>query len=113
MHLRLICIRKTGWICLLAVLFTGCIQGQDITGDWQGTLHPPQGNQLRIVLRVKRDTNQALNARLYSIDQGPEAMRVDSITVEGSTVKFALGMIQGSYEGKLGVGTNSMTGTWT
>jgi pimeloyl-ACP methyl ester carboxylesterase len=107
------CKQIMGGICLLPFLFTGCLLGQDITGDWQGTLHPPQGNQLRIVLRVKRDTHQALQARLYSIDQGPEAMRVDSITVEGSTVKFAIGMIQGAYEGTLGVGINSMTGTWT
>ena len=106
MNLGLMCKQKMKWICLLAVLFSGPLWGQDITGDWQGTLHPPQGNQLRIVLRVKRDMNQALQAKLFSIDQGPEAMRVDSISVADSTVKFALGMIQGSYEGKLDVGTD-------
>jgi pimeloyl-ACP methyl ester carboxylesterase len=38
---------------------------------------------------------------------------VDSITVQDSTVKFVVGMLQLSYEGKLSPDGNSITGTWT
>jgi pimeloyl-ACP methyl ester carboxylesterase len=38
---------------------------------------------------------------------------VDSITAHDSTVKFIVGMLQLSYEGKLGSDGNTITGTWT
>ncbi len=105
--------RKTRWVYLFAILFAVTLHAQDITGNWQGTLSPPQGSPLRIVLQVTRDASQALKAKLYSIDQGPEGNRIDSITMQDSTVKFELGMIHGSYVGKLSPDSNSITGTWT
>jgi pimeloyl-ACP methyl ester carboxylesterase len=105
--------RKTLWVYVLAILFAGCYHAQDITGNWQGTITPPQGRPLRIVLRVTRDDSGALKALIYSIDQGPQGDRADSITMQDSTVKFVVGMIQLSYEGKLSADGNSITGTWT
>ncbi len=105
--------RKTLCVYLLAIVFASTLHAQDVTGNWQGTISPPQGSPLPLVLQVTRDAGQALKAKLYSIDQGPEAIRVDSITVHDSTVKFVIGMIQGSYEGKLSPGGNSIAGTWT
>jgi pimeloyl-ACP methyl ester carboxylesterase len=105
--------RKALWVYVLAILFAGCHDAQDITGNWQGTITPPQGKPLRIVLRVTRDDSGALKALIYSIDQGPQGDRADSITMQDSTVKFVVGMIQLSYEGKLSADGNSITGTWT
>ena len=107
--------RKTLWVCVLATLFAGRLQAhaQDIIGNWQGTLTPPQGKPLRIVLQVTRDDSGALKAKDYSIDQSPEGFTADSITVQDSTVKFALTVFHGSYEGKLSADGNSITGTWT
>jgi non-heme chloroperoxidase len=104
---------KALWMCVLAIVIAGCLRAQDITGNWQGTMTPPQGKPLRIVLRFLRDESGALKARIYSIDQGPEGDWVDSITVQDSTVKFVVGMIQLSYEGKLSPDGNVITGTWT
>jgi non-heme chloroperoxidase len=103
----------TLWVYVLAILFAGRLHAQDITGNWQGTITPPQGKPLRIVLRVTRDDSGALKALIYSIDQGPQGDRADSITMQDSTVKFVVGMIQLSYEGKLSADGNSITGTWT
>ena len=105
--------RKTHWVYLLIVLCAGTVHAQDIVGTWQGTLASTQGSPLRIVLQVTRDENRALQAKIYSIDQGPEGNRVDSITLQESTVKFVLDMIQGSYEGKLSLDGQSIAGTWT
>jgi non-heme chloroperoxidase len=105
--------RTTLWVYVLAVLFAGSLHAQDITGNWQGTITPPQGKPLRIVLRVTHDDSGALKALIYSIDQGPQGDRADSITMQDSTVKFVVGMIQLSYEGKLSADGNSITGTWT
>ncbi|MFZ0319519.1 MAG: hypothetical protein WAL56_10375, partial [Candidatus Sulfotelmatobacter sp.] len=72
--------RKTLWVYVLAILFAGSLNAQDITGTWQGTITSPQGKPHRIVLQVIHDDGGALKARIYSIDQGPEGDWVDSIT---------------------------------
>jgi len=104
--------RKTLWVYVLAILFAGSLHAQDIIGNWQGTLTPPQGRPLRIVLQFTRDDNDALKATMYSIDQDPGGAPVGSITVQDSTVKFVLRPGEASYEGKLSADGNSITGTW-
>lgn len=104
--------RKTLWVYVFAILFGGCHHVQDITGNWQGTLIIPQGRPLRIVLQFTRDKGGARKATFYSIDQGPEGYRADSITMQDPTVKFVLRFVQASYEGKLSADGNSITGTW-
>lgn len=113
MRLRLELNRKTLWVHALTFLFAGSFHAQDITGNWQGTLVIPQGKPPRCVLQVTRGDSGALKALMYSIDQGTERNRVDSIMVRNSTVKFVLSMLQASYEGKLSADGNSITGTWT
>jgi len=115
--------RSIVWVCVLVVLFAGNLRAQEITGSWQGTLTPAQGRALRIILQVIRDDSGrgdsghddsgALKARIYSIDQGTVGNWADSISVQGSTVKFVVGMFQLSYEGKLSSDGNSITGTLT
>ena len=83
----------------------------DLTGTWQGTLHA--GKDLRTVLKVTKDNSGHLKATLSSIDQGPGAMPVTSITLDGSTVKYSIITIDGSYRGNLSPDGNTVTGTWT
>ena len=102
---------KTLWVCVLSILFAGSLHAQDIPGNWQGTLILPQGRQVRLVLQATRDDTNALTAMFYSIGQDPGGSRVDSITVQDFTVKFAL--YGGAfYEGKLSADGNSITGAW-
>ena len=105
--------RKKLWLYLLAILCAATLNAQDIAGNWQGTINPPQGNPLRIVLQVTHDDTGALKGRIYSIDQGPIGDWADSITVQHSKVKFVIGMLQLSYQGNLNPDGNSITGTWT
>jgi hypothetical protein len=113
MRLRLELNRKTLWVYVLAILFAGSLHAQDITGDWQGTITSPQGKPVRMVLKVTHDDSGVLKARIYSIDQGPTGDWADFITLRDSTVKFVVGMIQLSYEGKLSPDGTTITGTWT
>jgi pimeloyl-ACP methyl ester carboxylesterase len=112
MKLRLDLNRKTLWVYVFAILFAGCHHAQDITGNWQGTLIVPHGTPLRIVLQFTRDDSGTLKATFYSIDQGSEGYRADSITMQDPTVKFGLIFVQGTYEGKLSADGNSITGKW-
>lgn len=84
---------------------------KDIAGIWQGTLHA--GKDLRTVLTVVKADDGALKATLYSIDQGGQGIPVTSITLQGSTVKYSITMIDGSFEGKLSPDGGSINGTWT
>jgi uncharacterized protein (TIGR03435 family) len=82
----------------------------DVTGTWQGTLHAQR--DLRTVLKISKD-NGLWKAQLYSIDQGAGSIPTSSFTVQGSTVKYAIMAIDGTYEGKLSADGNTITGTWT
>ena len=100
------------WIFALAVLSAGSLYAQNLAGDWQGTLQA--GKQtLRTVVKISKADNGSYSAMLYSIDQGPEGMVVDSISLQDSTLKFAISKIHGSYEGKLSADGASISGIWT
>jgi non-heme chloroperoxidase len=104
---------KTLCACGLAIFLAGCRPPvHDISGNWQGTITPPQGKPLRMVLQVLHDDSGALKARIYSIDQGPTGDWADSFSVQDSTVKFVVGMVGLSYEGKLSSNGDTITGSW-
>ena len=81
----------------------------DISGSWQGTLQAQRA--LRLVLQIVK-ADKGYTAKFYSIDQGGGATTVSSVESDGSTVKIAVDMIGGSFEGTLSADGNTMTGTW-
>lgn len=89
----------------------------DMAGVWQGTLSwPANGNQpagsLRIVLKVAKG-DKGWTALNYSIDQNPRPMSTTGVTLEGSTFKFAVPSVNGTYEGEVSADGNTIAGTWT
>jgi uncharacterized protein (TIGR03435 family) len=84
---------------------------KDLADTWQGTLHA--GRDLRIVVKITKDDKGAYKAAFYSIDQGGQPMNADSITMDGSTVKMALKMIGGTFEGKLSGDGKTIDGSWS
>ena len=101
-------------LCIVALtaLIGGSLRAQDITGTWQGSLTPPSGKELRIVLQFSKDDGK-LKAIMYSIDQGAQPIKASSVTLDGSALKCTVDMIGGSYEGKLSADGKSIAGTWT
>ncbi len=84
---------------------------QSLADTWQGTLHA--GRDLRTVVKISKADDGGYKAVFYSIDQGGDGLPVTKITLEGSTVKMTLTMINGSYEGKLSSDGKTITGTWS
>jgi uncharacterized protein (TIGR03435 family) len=82
----------------------------DIAGDWQGTL--PAGKSLRIILKITK-TDKGWSAKMYSIDQASQAINASSVTLDGSTFKYSVALIGGSYEGTLSADGNTIVGSWT
>ena len=99
------------WIVVLATLSVSGLCAQDIAGTWQGTLPADKG--LRVVLEVSKSDKGGWNAMMYSIDQGPDGIDVTSITLQGSTLKFSIDPIHGSYQGEVSADNNSISGTWS
>jgi len=98
------------WIIAFALLSGGTLLAQDITGNWQGTLHA--GADLRVVIKISKVDGGGLNAVLYSIDQGGQPVPA-TVARQGPTVKISVPAIGGAYEGKLDSDGNLIVGTWT
>jgi len=99
------------WFISLTILAGASTQAQDLAGTWQGTLQAGKG--LRTVLKITKADKGGWSAMFYSIDQGPDGMAIPFISLQESTVKFAIPVINGTYEGKLSSDGTSITGTWT
>jgi uncharacterized protein (TIGR03435 family) len=84
----------------------------DISGDWQGTLEPPQGKALRLILRITKSDNR-WSAKFYSIDQPGQAINVTSVKFDGSSIICDVTQIGGTYEGKLSADGNTLAGSFT
>jgi uncharacterized protein (TIGR03435 family) len=113
-----------GWLTVAAVVLFGLVDAAQsraqtptdnktpsIADTWQGTLHA--GKDLRTVVKISKADDGGYKAVFYSIDQGGDGLTVSKITLDGTTVKMALTMIGGSYEGKLSPDGKTITGTWT
>jgi non-heme chloroperoxidase len=91
------------------------LSAQDLTGDWQGTLGDAP-RQLRTILHIEKGDGAAWKATLASIDQSPDwgtAIPVDAVTMQGTSVKFTVAAIRGTYDGTLAADGNSIAGTWS
>src|SRR5450631_3029580 len=108
-------VKKILWIIALAVLLGGAsfsqLSAQSITGTWQGALKTgPQ--ESRIVVKISTTDKDKLAAVTYAIDQGAQPIPVSAFTRNGSTVKWIIAAIGGSYEGRVSGDGNSIEGIW-
>src|SRR6476646_692952 len=102
------------WMATLLLMLSQLVSPQDLKGDWQGTLSVGP-RQLRLILRVDK-ASDTWKATLASIDQSPDwgaGTPVDSLTVSGTSVKFAVAALRGTYDGTIAADGNSIEGSWT
>ncbi len=103
---------KAAFLYAAGFAFSMCtvLQGQTITGTWQGTLSAKQSQ--RIVLKfAKPDNNGSLRGSLTFIDRGPSGPPLLSVTFAPPDLSVTVADI--SYRGKLGPDGKSITGVWT
>jgi pimeloyl-ACP methyl ester carboxylesterase len=83
-----------------------------ILGILYWTLGPPR--QLRVILHIEKGDGSAWKATLASIDPDWGAgIPVDAVTTKGTSFKFAVAAIRGTYDGTLAADGNSIAGTWS
>ena len=84
----------------------------DIAGDWQGTVD--MGRSMRTVLRITKTPNPGWAAKMFLfVEQGAQPLNVNSITLDGSNLKFTIDVMGASYLGTLSTDGNSIVGTLT
>jgi fermentation-respiration switch protein FrsA (DUF1100 family) len=98
-------------ILIALVAAAGLARAQDITGDWQGTLHA--GADLHLVLHITKAADGTLKATLDSVDQGANGIPVSSISLKDSKLNLGIEAVHGTYEGKVSTDANTISGTWT
>jgi uncharacterized protein (TIGR03435 family) len=101
-------------LCMIvsAMAVAGVLHAQELAGAWQGTLQPPAGPALRIVMQLSQAADQTWQARMYSIDQGGQPINA-TVTLQGSALKIAIPAIGGTFEGRVSDDRNTIAGTFT
>lgn len=99
------------WLGALMALLALPTFGQDISGDWQGTIKAP-GGELRLIVKIGESASGGWKASLYSIDDSPNPVPVSAVTLLGSNLKLNIEALRGTYEGKISADGNVITGTW-
>ncbi len=79
---------------------------QDATtlkGDWSGVLDAGAA-KLKLILHFTPEADGTWRGTMDSPDQAANGLKIDTITVEGQTLKFTMRAIAASYEGTLNGG---------
>src|SRR5271163_4415930 len=99
-------------IALLLFATAGLASAQDVTGDFEGTLHAGAAD-LHLVLHITRTDAGALKATLDSVDQAANGIPVSSISFKDSKLSLGVDAVHGTYEGKVSTDGNTISGTWS
>lgn len=101
----------TRWLVLIVALWGVAVaQTPNVAGNWQGTLQA--GKELRIVFVIAGEGN-ALKATMHSIDQGTQGIPVNTITLQGNTLRMSVSVIGGTFEGTLSPDGTTIAGNWS
>ena len=86
-------------LILITALISFIVNGQEITGQWNGLLKVPNG-QLRVVFHVNK-TENGYNGTMDSPDQKVTGIPLGKVAFENSILKLEIPSAQISYEGAL------------
>lgn len=100
---------KTILFLVIAFLTTFTMNGQDITGQWNGILKVVPGKQLRVVFHISK-TDKGYSSTMDSPDQGVKGIPIASTAFENSTLKITAPNMLLEYDGTLE--SDSIVGTF-
>ncbi|MHC4337078.1 MAG: alpha/beta fold hydrolase [Planctomycetota bacterium] len=89
----------------------GPTSDQGINGTWLGTLKVAK-MELRVVLRISKRLDGALNAMLNSPDQGAQNIAADKVTFKNKGSHVEVKSIMGSFDGRMKADGSTIEGQW-
>lgn len=88
-------------IFMLAIVFSAFAQDSSaLKGDWSGVLDAG-ATKLKLVLHFQSGGDSKWTGTMDSPDQGANGLKIDTITMEGQTLKFSMKLLGATYEGTL------------
>ena len=106
---------KRALLCLLLFSFLPVSYGQlpeELVGSWEGKLTLP-GIELRLWLKVEKDSLNQIVATVDSPDQGAKDIKVSHLAFHNNTVTFELAEVNASYMGLINDSLTRVKGHWT
>lgn len=94
-----------------AMLMASTLCGQQIVSVWQGT-STSSPEQRRVMIQVSKAANGGLTVTNAFVEFVPDAIHIDTSTVDAATLKFSINRGKGVYEGKKNA-VGSYDGVWT
>jgi uncharacterized protein len=80
---------------------------------WEGTLKVRAGLELRLVIHAKLNDGSEPVATLDSPDEEFRGLKLSSVVIDRSRLKFELKVSNAQYDGKMNAAGTEVTGTWT
>jgi len=100
-------------VVVLALAASVAAQTPNLAGQWQGTLQPAPGKELRLVFVLAPNAaTGGYTATMHSIDQGGQGAAATAV-VQGNAVRLSVAAAGIGFEGKLSADGNSIAGTFT
>lgn len=87
------------------------LDGQSITGTWQGTL--PIEKNPRVALKITKADDGSLHGIYYAVDMGDGGIPLSFVAFSAPTLKVTFPTAALSYQGKLSADGKSFEGIWT
>jgi len=104
---------RTVGLLLAGALVVQLAAAQDIAGEWHGSIEIENDAPLRLALHIVRNGAAGMKATIDSIDEGGMDLPVDVIVIDGSTMKFAIKSIAGTYQGTIAADGSRIVGSWS
>ena len=111
MKTRLVVFLLLPMIWLIGALPIALLYGQDVSDDWQGTLRIGTTSR-RMVFHIMRGFDGLYFGQIDSLDQN-SGFPIDSMQVNGDSVRIEAKTVQGIFQGTLNADKTSIAGTWT
>ena len=90
------------------LLSIACARADNISGQWQGTLHAP-GQDRRLVVKIE-DAAGKLRGRAYNLDEEPVALPVSKLERNGTKITFDIDLMGASFAGDLSADGRVLSG---
>lgn len=85
---------------------------EGLEGKWQGVI-AVSGIQLRAALEITKKGPDTYSGVFISLDQGAQKLPLDTVTIKGDAVHFALNIAQLTWDGTINAAGTELTGKMT
>jgi hypothetical protein len=86
---------------------------KELEGDWEGSLHAPNGVLFPLVFHFKNQPDKTVAATMDSPDRNAMAMPLNDVKQTGQKVEFGLKIAQSAFQGALNPEGTELAGQFT